>query len=149
MSSSAEPTDPPTFFINLPTTSLPASTAFYTSLDFYHVKTWSDDKTAAFRLPSPNSSICLMLHTHPRMKEFMRPSASIADAHTTTEALFTVMCQTREEVDSWLSKAKEAGGVLDPYKLPGHGEEMGMYSRSWADLDGHVWEACAMVKPCE
>jgi hypothetical protein len=29
--------------------------------------------------------------------------------------------------------------------MEGFGEGMGMYVRSWEDLDGHVWEACAML----
>jgi predicted lactoylglutathione lyase len=151
MSSPTDPTDPtspkPTFFLNLPTTSLPAATTFYTALNFTHVPTWSDPSTAAFLLPSPNQSVALMLHTHDRFATFTRTGSAraIADARATTEALFSIMCRSREAVEGWVERVEGAGGKKDPYVMEGFGEAMGMYVRSWEDLDGHVWEACFML----
>ncbi|KAK4182996.1 hypothetical protein QBC35DRAFT_394829 [Podospora australis] len=137
--------NPPSFFLNLPTGSITNATAFFLALSFSHIKEWSDDKTVAFRLPGCNSNICLMVNDHSRMQEFMRPGSTIADANTTTEALFSFMAVDKNEVEDWVKKAVAAGGKADPYTLPGYGGEMGMYNRSFADLDGHIWEACSMV----
>jgi predicted lactoylglutathione lyase len=146
MSSPTDPTSPkPTFFLNLPTTSLPAATTFYTALNFTHIPTWSDPSTSAFLLPAPNQSVALMLHDHARFQTFTRPGSAIADARAATEALFSVMCRSREAVEGWVDAVERAGGRKDPYVMEGFGEAMGMYVRSWEDLDGHVWEACFML----
>lgn len=144
-STTAEDSPKPTFFLNLPTTSLPAATTFYTTLNFTHVPAWSDAETSSFLLPFPNHGIALMLHTHSRFKTFTRRDSAIADAKATTESLFSVMCRNKEAVDGWLERAERAGGKKDPYVMEGYGEGMGMYVRSWEDLDGHVWEACFML----
>lgn len=137
----------PTFFLNLPTASLPPSKTFYTALGFTPVEAWSDSETAAFLLPAPNEGVSLMLHSHTRFKQFLRPGggAAIADARTTTEALFSVMRKTKEAADEWLERVEGAGGKRDPYVMEGFGAEMGMYCRSWEDLDGHVWEVAVMI----
>jgi uncharacterized protein len=137
---------PPSFYLSLPTNSLPAATSFFTSLGFDPIPEYSDPKTSAFRLPFPNSNICLMLHAPARFKEFMRPDTEIADANKATEAIFTVTTKSKEGVDDLLAKAEKAGGIKDPYTLPNYGGDCGMYSRSFADLDGHIWEAVTMLE---
>lgn len=141
-------TPKPTFFLNLPITSLPASKTFYTALGFTPVEAWSDSETAAFLFPAPNQGVSLMLYSHTRFKQFLRPGggAAIADARTTTEALFSVMRKTTKAVDEWLERVEDAGGKRDPYVMEGFGAGMGMYCRSWEDLDGHVWEVIAMLR---
>ena len=138
----------PTFFLNLPVASIDSSTKFYTSIGFTHIKDWSDASTTAFLLPSPNQSVCLMIHTHTRFKEFMRPNTSVVDAKSSTETLFSFMCDNKEAVDGWLEKVEQAGGKRDPYVMEKYGEGMGMYTRSWEDLDGHIWEVLVMTGPC-
>ncbi|KAL2255333.1 hypothetical protein VTK26DRAFT_3589 [Humicola hyalothermophila] len=141
----SEPTAKPTFLVNLPTTSLPAATAFLKALNFTHLTAWSDSSTTSFLLPPPNQSVGVMLHAHARMKDFIRPGTAIADARATTAAVYTVMAETREEVDRWMERVERAGGKADPYVMQGL-EAMGMYVRSWEDpVDGHLWEVCAMV----
>jgi predicted lactoylglutathione lyase len=51
-----------------------------------------------------------MLHTHERMKTFMRPNTTILDAHSSTEALFSIMCRSKEEVEEWIARVVAAGG---------------------------------------
>lgn len=137
--------NPPSFFVNLPTKDTSAATTFFLALNFSHIKDWSDDKTVAFHLPGRNDNICLMVHDHSRMKDFIRPGSTIADAQSTTEALFSFMAVDKKEVDEWVEKAVAAGGKADPYVIPNNGGDMGMYNRSFADLDGHIWEACSLV----
>ncbi|RYP19911.1 hypothetical protein DL765_003059 [Monosporascus sp. GIB2] len=137
--------DHPGFYLNLATADPVAAAAFFTALGFTPSPLWSDEQTKSFRLPSPNEQICLMIHGPSRFKEFMRPNTDIVDAKKATEALFSINLETREEVDEWLARVTKAGGTLDPYKIKGYGEDMGMYSRSFADLDGHIWEVLAMI----
>lgn len=132
--------DKPTIFLNTTAANPSASAAFYTALGFISLPTWSDDSSKSFTLPSPNQRVCVMVHSHDRFKEFIRPGSSISDAHRVTETLFSVAVDTREEVDEWLNKAVEAGGQKDPYVMEGFGKSCGMYTRSFADLDGHIWE---------
>jgi uncharacterized protein len=58
----------------------------------------------------------------------------------TTEAINALSAESREEVDETVEKALAAGGK--PWKPTL--EEGSMYSRSFQDLDGHVWEVLYM-----
>jgi uncharacterized protein len=135
----------PTFYLNIHTSDPSAAADFFTALGFPAVPEYSDAETKSFRLPAPNSSMCLMLHAHKRMKSFMRPNTEVNDATKTTEALFSLAAEKKEEVDEMLGKAVKAGGTADPYVMKDYGADCGMYSRSFADLDGHIWEVVAMV----
>lgn len=132
--------DKPTIFLNTTTTNASACYTFYTSLGFTPVPKWSDDHSKTFTLPAPNQRVCLMVHAHDRFKEFIRPGSSIPDAHTSTETLFSVGVETKEEVDEWQKKAVDAGGKKDPFVMKDYGKDCGMYTRSFADPDGHIWE---------
>ena len=135
----------PTLYLNIPTSNLDSSHKFFMALGFSPVPEYSDGNTKAFRLPAPNTSVCLMVHTHTRFKEFMRPGTEVTDATKTTEVLISLSAEKKEEVDDWLAKAVEAGGSADPFTMPAYGAECGMYSRSFADVDGHIWEVVAML----
>ncbi|KAH6640332.1 Glyoxalase/Bleomycin resistance protein/Dihydroxybiphenyl dioxygenase [Chaetomium tenue] len=142
----ADATNPtPTFFLNLPTTSLPPATTFYTTLGFTPVPAWTSPTTAVFLLPAPNQHICLMLHTQACFQQFIRPGSAVADARATQQTLFSIGCRDREGVDAWLERVEGAGGKRDPYVMEGFGEGEGMYVRSWEDLDGHVWEGVCLL----
>ena len=66
---------------------------------------------------------------------------AIADATATTEVVNALSVGTREEVDRLADAAFAAGAtaVKDPQEEGGF-----MYSRSFADLDGHQWEVLFM-----
>ncbi|KAK4643718.1 hypothetical protein QC762_405860 [Podospora pseudocomata] len=148
MSSETSVTNPPTFFVNLPTINLEKATAFFVALNFDHIKLWSDDKSSAFRLPGASSQVSLMIHIHERFKTFNRPGTSVVDAFKSTEALFSFMAKDKASVDAFIEQAVNAGGKADPYVLKNYGQDMGMYNRSFEDLDGHIWEVCSMVGLC-
>lgn len=139
------PADAPSFYVNLPVADPEASLKFFVSLGLSQITAYSDTKTKAFRLPGANSNICVMFHAHSRFQDFIRPSTPIIDAKSSTESLFSIAVATVEDVDQWLEKAVEAGGQKDPFELPKYGAECGMYTRSFADLDGHIWEMCTML----
>lgn len=118
-------------FINLPVKDLTASMAFYQALGFDNNSHYTDD-TAACMVWS--EAIHVMLITHEKWRTFTtRPIA----ASNSNEVLLALLCNNKAEVDLMLSHAERSGGVADINP----GQNLGfMYSRSLADLDGHVWE---------
>ena len=75
-----------------------------------------------------------MLLTHAKFSDFT--PRRIADAHETSEVLLCISADSRAEVDATMTQALKAGGS-EPRPAQDHGF---MYGRSFADLDGHIWE---------
>ncbi|QEG01774.1 Glyoxalase-like domain protein [Stieleria maiorica] len=118
-------------FVNLPVSDLQRSTAFYQALDFKNNPQFSDE-TAACMVWS--EAIFVMLLTHPKWQTFTdRP---ICPA-TSSEVMLAFSCDHRDAVDKMIEVAGEHGGTVDINPVQDHGF---MYGRSFADLDGHVWE---------
>lgn len=118
-------------FVNLPVSDLKASINFYQALGFENNPQYSDD-TAACMVWS--ESIHVMLLTHAKWRTFTnRP----IPPSTSSEVLLALLCENREEVDMRAETAAKNGGVADINSK----QDLGfMYSRSFMDLDGHVWE---------
>lgn len=122
-------------FINLPVADLPKAMAFYKALGFSHNPQFTDDTAACIVI---SDVIHVMLLTHPKFADFT-PKA-ICDTRTSTEVLNCLSCETREEVQSLVSKAAAAGGSI--YAEP---KDYGfMFQHSFADPDGHQWELVHM-----
>jgi predicted lactoylglutathione lyase len=117
-------------FVNLPVADLKRSMAFFTTLGFEFNTTFTDAK-AACMIVGPDAFV--MLLSEPFFQTFT--SKRLCDTRTHTEALFTVSCQSRAEVDDTVKKAVAAGGTQahDPQD---HGF---MYDCGFYDLDGHGW----------
>lgn len=141
----AEKVIPPSLYLNLHAANTEAAEKFFKEVGLTFIPEYSEPKTKSFRLPAPNDNVCVMVHAHDRFKEFIRPSTDITNAHKSTESLISFAVTKKEDVDAWIKKAVEAGGVADPYVLKDYGADCGMYTRSFADLDGHIWEVLAMV----
>jgi uncharacterized protein len=62
-----------------------------------------------------------------------------------TEVLTALSADSKQEVDEMVAKAMAAGGK--PWKPIM--DESPMYSGSFQDLDGHVWEVLHMDMPAE
>lgn len=143
-----------TIFVNLPVADLPASLAFYAALGFVQNKTFSDDKAAMVSIPSSaiddakaahTSPIKVMLLSRPRFGDFVPEGRTLADAHTTTQVLLCLSMESRDRLDEFIGRVAEAGGVVDVRKPMGSNTEgVCMYGRSFADLDGHLWETVWM-----
>jgi predicted lactoylglutathione lyase len=118
-------------FVNLPVEDLPRSKAFYEALGFANNPKFSDD-TAACMVWS--DAIYVMILSHAKWATFTdRP---IPDKGSSEVAL-CLACESREEVEALTSAAGSAGGIVDVNPPQDHGF---MMSRSFTDLDGHVWE---------
>lgn len=127
---------PQMIFVNLPVTDLDRSIAFYQSVGGRKNDQFSDETAACMVF---SDVIHVMLLTHDKFRQFT-PKA-IADARTTTEVLLAVSAESRDEVDRLVESAGGAGGVSDPAPRQDYGF---MYSRSFEDLDGHIFEVVWM-----
>lgn len=119
-------------FVNLPIKELERSVDFFTALGFEFNPQFTDDKAACLIL---GEGMYAMLLTEGFFQTFTSGRA-IADTETTIEVLTALALESREEVDEMIDKVIEAGGsefrAADDYGW--------MYTRSFRDLDGHIWE---------
>jgi uncharacterized protein len=121
-------------FVNLPVKDLDKSRKFFEELGFRFNEQFTDDTAACLVI---DENIFAMLLTEAKFKEFI--NGEIADP-STTETLLALSADSREEVDRLADQALAAGGA--DWKPP---QEQGpMYSRSFQDPDGHVWEVLHM-----
>ena len=121
-------------FLNLPVKDVEASKRFFGELGFEFNLKYADEHTACMVV---DQNIFVMLLQEARFKDFIK--GEIADP-STTEALTCLSVDTREEVDGLVEKAITAGGERWKPIL----EEGPMYSGSFQDPDGHVWEVLHM-----
>ncbi|KKW89449.1 MULTISPECIES: VOC family protein [Sphingobium] len=126
---------PKMIFVNLPVKDLSASIAFYEAVGAVANKDFADDSA---QMLSFSDSIHVMLLTHERFTSFT--PRRIPDAHETAQVLLALSEVNREQVDVTTGKALAAGGT-EPNPQQDHGF---MYGRSFADLDGHIWEVTWM-----
>jgi predicted lactoylglutathione lyase len=122
-------------FVNLPVKDLEASKRFYGRLGFEFDPRITDETATGMIV---NDQAYVMLLVEPRFGDFT--SKQITDANSSTEVIVAVSADSREGVDEFADTALAAGATKanDPM-------DMGfMYSRSFNDLDGHLWEAVWM-----
>lgn len=79
-----------------------------------------------------------MLLSESHFKNFT--NKSICDSHSSAETLLCISCESRDEVDNLVSKAKSFGAKVTS-KPQDHGT---MYTHGFEDLDGHTWELLFM-----
>jgi uncharacterized protein len=122
--------------VYLPVEDLEASIRFYQALgcgmirrlDFGHVSTmvWSE-------------TITFLLMTHPQFATFT-PKA-IADVKKYSEMMILLTLDSRKEVDAVIETAASYGGKAD-IRTPM--DTAGIYSRTFEDPDGHMFEVMFM-----
>lgn len=117
-------------FISLPVADLSKSTAFFKALGFDFNPDFTGDSATCIVI---NDAAHVMLATHDKFTS-LTPK-SICDTKTSTEALFSLSCASREEVDELVAKAVKAGGSTQD-----EAEDFGfMYTHGFVDPDGHQW----------
>lgn len=119
-------------FVNLPVTDLSRSVAFYEALGLVKNPQFSNDIAACMVL---SETVYLMILTHPFFEGFA--PHPIADSTKTTGAIFAISRDDRAAVDTMM-KAVVANGGHDNDKV--QDMDRFMYSRSFCDPDGHVFE---------
>ena len=118
-------------FVNLPVADLKKSIAFYEALGWKNNPQFTDDTGACMVI---SDTIYVMLLTHPKFKAFT--PRIVSDAFNYTEVMNALSVNSKEEVHSMMEKVLANGGseIRDP-------QDYGfMFSRSFGDPDGHIWE---------
>jgi predicted lactoylglutathione lyase len=124
-------------FVNLPVSDVAKSTAFYEAIGFVRDARFSNDQASAMQW---SDEITVMILRQDFYSTFI-PHKQIADASKTNEVLLCLSFESREAVDAITEKAAAAGGKAD-IREP---QDMGfMYSRSFEDPDGHIYEPMFM-----
>jgi len=124
-------------FINLATKNLSKAKSFFGGLGFKFNPNFTNEDGCCVVI-ADNISVMMLSESH--FKNFT--DKTICDSQTSAESLLCISCESREEVDDLISKAKSLGANVsrDPQD---HGF---MYGHGFEDLDGHTWELLFMDK---
>lgn len=123
-------------FVNLPVDDVARATAFYEAIGCTLDPRFSGPTASAMVL---SDGITFML-LHRDFLQTFTPRA-VADAHQVSEVLLCISRDSREAVDAIVALAAAAGGTPDVHDA----QDMGfMYSRAFADPDGHIFEPMFM-----
>ena len=127
---------PKQLFVNLPVSDLAKAKSFYEAIGAVNNPQFSDDASACMVL---SDTIFVMLLTHEKWAQFT--SKPIADARRASEVMLALSADARQSVDAIVAAAGTSGGQADVNPR----QDLGfMYSRSFEDTDGHVWEIVFM-----
>lgn len=118
-------------FLNLPVKNLDKSIKFFTKLGFTFNPQFTDKNATCMIV---GADIYIMLLVEPFFKTFVKKE--IANTAKTTEAIIALSFENKEKVDEMADKAFAAGAK--PFNATK--DEGWMYTRSFEDLDGHLWE---------
>jgi uncharacterized protein len=123
-------------FVNLPVKDLKRSVDFFTKLGYSFNPQFTDENATCMIL---GDNLFAMLLTEPFFKSFN--DKEITDAHKANEVLTCMACDSREQIDQLVAKARAAGARV-PRQPQDHGF---MYAHGYEDLDGHTWELVHMT----
>lgn len=123
-------------FVNLPIKDMGRSQAFFRALGYDFNPQFTNEQGACMVV---GENLFIMLLVEEFYKTFT--DKAIADAKKTSEVLVCLSAQSREEIDTLVSKAVAAGATT-PRAPQDHGF---MYAHGFDDLDGHTWEFAYMV----
>ncbi len=122
-------------FVNLCVKDLKRSVEFFTGLGFSFNPKFTDENATCMII---GENIYAMLIVEHFFKTFI--TKEIADASKTTEVLTALSVESREKVNQIADKALASGGSANKDT-----QDLGwMYSRSFQDPDGHIWELLYM-----
>ncbi|MBG9943968.1 VOC family protein [Brevibacillus formosus] len=118
-------------FVNLPVKDLNKSIDFFTAIGYEFNPQFTDQNAACLVI---GENIFAMLLVEEFFQTFTKKE--LADATRSTEVIVALSADSKEQVDEIVNKALAAGATPsnDPVD---HGF---MYSWSFQDLDGHLWE---------
>lgn len=125
-------------WINLPVADIDKSKEFFTKLGF-NVSAPNYNSDEMIKMVIGENKVIIMLFPEPMFKKFT--GNDLSDTRKTTEVLFSISAESREEVDAFAVKAKMAGGTVfgDPKE-----SQAWMYGCGFADIDGHRWNVLYM-----
>lgn len=122
-------------FVNITTTDLERSKAFYTAIGCQINPLFTDENAACVVW---DENVFFMVLTREYFATFT--DKPLADPHTSAQVLIALSRKSREDVDILVEKGLEAGG-----REPRDAQDLGfMYSRDLEDPDGNVLELLYM-----
>jgi predicted lactoylglutathione lyase len=122
---------PPSIFINLPIKDLTRTNAFFQQLGFSFNEKFSNEQATCMII---NEQAFAMLLQTEFFKGFIK--TDISDAFKATEVLLAIDKESKEAVDQFVDQAITLGALEAR-----DSQDLGfMYSRSFHDPDGHIWE---------
>jgi len=119
-------------FVNLPVKDLDKSKEFFTKLGFTINPQFTNESAACVVI---SEDIYVMILLEQFFKTFIA-NKEISDATKNTEAIVALSADSKAGVDEMADKALAAGATY----LRNADDHGFMYSRSFQDLDGHIWE---------
>jgi len=122
-------------FVNLAVKDLKRSVAFFTKLGFEFDARFTDEN-ATCMIISDDCFVMLLV------EDFFRgfTTKPIVDASSSTEVIVALSADSQGDVDQLVEAALASGGSRSKEPM----SEGGMYSRSFSDPDGHLWEVVYM-----
>ncbi len=121
--------------MNLPVKELNRSVDFFTQLGFEFNPQFTDESATCMIV---SDEVFVMLLVEDFFRTFTKKQ--IADAGTHVEAILAITADSRDQVDELYRKALGAGAQESNEPT----DQGLMYSRSFQDLDGHLWEVIWM-----
>lgn len=122
-------------YVNLPVKDLKRAVDFYTKLGYTFNPQFTDENATCMIV---GENLFVMLLVEKYFSSFTHKD--IVDTGKATEVLTCVSCDSQEQVDQLVAKARAAGG-----KVPREAQDHGfMYAHGYEDLDGHTWELVYM-----
>lgn len=124
-------------WINLPVKDVGKSKEFFSKLGLSFDEKHGGDDMACLVVGEKNFHVLLFAEN--TFKGFTKNEIPVGGQ--TTEVLFSIEVESREEVDETAKKVWEAGGTIfsEPEEIQGW-----MYGCGFADLDGHRWNVMQM-----
>ena len=128
---------PTQIFVNHVVKDLNRSKRFFEAIGYSFNPMFTNEDAACLVI---SDTIFAMLHTPKSIERFLPQGKTVTDAHKSTESIIALSSDSREEVESIYQKAIAAGATearpAEEYPF--------MYTRSFNDLDGHIWEVFHM-----
>ncbi len=124
-----------TMYLNLAVEDLDRSVSFFKRLGFTFDERMTDETATAMVV---NDQALVMLLIRDRFQDFTKKE--VVQSAKATEAIMALSASSREDVDTFADTALGAGGseANEPIEMDF------MYSRSFQDPDGHMWEVVWM-----
>ena len=118
-------------FINLPVKDLNKSIEFFSKMGYTFNKQFTSETATCMII---SETIFVMLLVENFFQSFT--SKKIIDTGSNIETIIALSASSKEKVNELVDKAISAGATL-PREPQDHGF---MFTRTFEDIDGHVWE---------
>ncbi|MOA22292.1 Glyoxalase-like domain protein [compost metagenome] len=122
-------------FVNMPVKDLKKTIEFFEAIGFEFNAQFTDEKAACMVI---GEQIYAMLLVEPFFNSFTKKET--VDTAKSAEVIVALSVESREKVDELVNKALAAGAKPSNDPID-HGF---MYSWSFLDIDGHMWELLYM-----